>query len=1196
MSTTTTKPQLCVIEDGNQLKNKEKLKNNIIFSQDDLEENFEDNDLHTGYKLFKGHCVKSWEIKSTNKRKQTQIICGEVLDSRKSRLYNVEIYISPDDDYLAAEGMVIESVCNCREEFDCVHAAALVLQALSENNKRIEQTSKSSAYEIMQQRSAQFHKQQSSEDRIETWSKYVMSAGHGEKDFQEKADEAIIYLLNIKRKGREIRLEITLESAKKLKHGGYGKSRAFDLYGDKVKSIQRPEDKDILSKLYVVQSSLYMADVNFSILLKDCDSLLEVMLLTDRVYWKTTSKFSLSMGETKKFEPRWDINSFGEQSLNLYAENSNDPADVNLLPGPNHSITLLPINPLWYYDKNKHVLGKVISTIPADALLFLMQAPPIEPSAVVEAQNRFNKLLPNAKTGLPTLHLIKRVSGNQVETPSVVLRLYGKELPSYITPMKLASHMIREIQPRWFDNIEEMFSPSKMALAECQFNYHGRMVTLAEPEDKIEYYKDGLLHSIRRDKKYERQCVEKLDKINLEPVELSDRSLKDDKDLLFSFMIADSVEDEAVVAEQLSTLQSLAEREGWHLSVEDSLPVRIIHEVDEWYAELDEKSEMDWFGMSLGVMVNNEQVNILPLLLDKINNEFNTQSISKLPDNTPCELKMENGQYLKIPFNRIRRILLVLCELFEDKSLDEEGRLKLPRLKASVLPEIEKAVGKTRMRWLGKTKLKEFGERLSTFKGIKKVKAPKEFNAILRPYQQEGLNWLQFLREYGLNGILADDMGLGKTIQTLAHLCIEKKKKHLKLPSLLVAPTSLMTNWANESERFAPSLNILVLHGPKRQIYFDEIKKADLVFSTYPLIMRDKDIFLKHEYQFIILDEAHQIKNSQAKVTQVILQLEAKYRLCLTGTPMENHLGELWSLFNFILPGLLGTKTQFKRLFRFPIEKQGDAGRHEQLIKRIKPFMLRRRKDEVVKDLPEKTEIIRKVELSSEQRDLYESVRLTMEKKVRKAVDAQGLNRSQIIILDALLKLRQICCAPSLLKLSEAKKVKKSSKLENLMSFLPHLIEEGRRVLLFSSFATMLLLIESELKKKGISYAKITGKTVDRKTPIDQFQNKEVPLFLISLKAGGVGLNLTAADTVIHYDPWWNPASEQQATDRAYRIGQKNPVFVYKMIVEGTVEEKILALQSKKQEIIEGVLDSNKQSKLQLTQEDLDALFKPLDE
>jgi SNF2 family DNA or RNA helicase len=437
-------------------------------------------------------------------------------------------------------------------------------------------------------------------------------------------------------------------------------------------------------------------------------------------------------------------------------------------------------------------------------------------------------------------------------------------------------------------------------------------------------------------------------------------------------------------------------------------------------------------------------------------------------------------------------------------------------------------------------------------------------------------------------------MGLGKTVQTLAHFGVEKAARRLKCPSLLIAPTSLVHNWSSEAKRFCPNLSILVLHGANRKEQYSNIKKADIVITTYPLVMRDKAILLTHDFYYIVLDEAQAIKNAKAKSTQVILQLSAKHRICLTGTPMENHLGELWSLYNFVLPGLLGSSKQFKTLFRTPIERHGDALRYEQLANRIKPFLLRRRKDDVLKELPPKTEIIRHIEIEGAQRDLYETIRLSMEKKVRDAIHAKGMARSQIMILDALLKLRQICCAPSLLKLKTIQQAIASAKLDDLMNFLPSLIEEGRQVLLFSSFTSMLALIEAQLNERSIGYVKLTGQTRDRQTPIERFQNAEVPLFLISLKAGGVGLNLTAADTVIHYDPWWNPAAEQQATDRAHRIGQTKPVFVYKLITKGTVEEKILQMQNKKKALISGVIEQKHVEKVQLTPDDLNFLFQPL--
>jgi SNF2 family DNA or RNA helicase len=309
---------------------------------------------------------------------------------------------------------------------------------------------------------------------------------------------------------------------------------------------------------------------------------------------------------------------------------------------------------------------------------------------------------------------------------------------------------------------------------------------------------------------------------------------------------------------------------------------------------------------------------------------------------------------------------------------------------------------------------------------------------------------------------------------------------------------------------------------------------------------------------------------------------------------MENHLGELWSQFNFLLPGFLGDETRFRRLFRTPIEKGGDTERRQVLARRIGPFVLRRRKEEVAKELPPKTEIRQNVELAGAQRDLYETIRLAMHSRVQAEVQQKGLSRAHIIILDALLKLRQVCCDPRLVKLDAARTVTDSAKLELLMDLVPEMLDEGRRILLFSQFTSMLALIQQELAKASIPYVLLTGETTDRATPIQKFQSGQVPLFVISLKAGGTGLNLTAADTVIHYDPWWNPAVETQATDRAHRIGQAKPVFVYKLITVGTVEERILALQERKRGLVEALLDEDRKEMPQLTPEDLQVLFAPL--
>jgi superfamily II DNA or RNA helicase len=434
------------------------------------------------------------------------------------------------------------------------------------------------------------------------------------------------------------------------------------------------------------------------------------------------------------------------------------------------------------------------------------------------------------------------------------------------------------------------------------------------------------------------------------------------------------------------------------------------------------------------------------------------------------------------------------------------------------------------------------------------------------------------------------------TVQTLAHLLTEKTAGRADRPSLVVAPTSVLGNWRSETARFAPELSVLTLHGPARRADFERIPDFDLILTTYPLLSRDVDALREHEFHLIILDEAQNIKNSRSVAAKAAGSFTARHRLCLTGTPLENHLGELWSQFNFLMPGLLHTEKIFGQLYRNPVEKQGDLGRRAALAARVRPFLLRREKQEVARELPPKTEIPIRLTLEGDQRDLYETVRVTMQERVREELAARGLSRSTIAVLDALLKLRQAVTDPRLVKLEAAHQVTSNAKLDWLVTNLPQMLEEGRRVLIFSAFATLLGHLEDTLAALDIPYAKLTGQTKNRAEQIDSFQGGEKPVFLISLKAGGVGLNLTAADTVIHYDPWWNPAAENQATDRAYRIGQDKPVFVYRLIAAGSVEERILEMQGRKAALAQGVLGGGLSDAASLSAGDLDRLFAPLED
>ena len=637
--------------------------------------------------------------------------------------------------------------------------------------------------------------------------------------------------------------------------------------------------------------------------------------------------------------------------------------------------------------------------------------------------------------------------------------------------------------------------------------------------------------------------------------------------------------------------------EGWLVDVADDFPLRLVEPEGGLSFELQERSGIDWFDLDLGVMVEGERVSLVPALLDLIASNGLAWAADQdgHPDEEPLPLllPLPDGRLLTVPLAQLHSILAPLLELFTGGEIDEAaGLLRLSRRNAGDLALLEAASAESGIAWAGGEGTRTLGRQLREHGGIPPCPVPAGFRATLRSYQEQGLAWLQFLRAAGLGGVLADDMGLGKTVQALAHLAVEQAEGRLDRPALVVCPTSLVPNWQAEVARFAPSLRILVLHGPDRADRFATIGQHDLVITTYPLLGRDHAVLTAQDWHLVILDEAQVIKNPLATTSKLARTLRARQRLCLSGTPLENHLGELWSLFDFLLPGFLGDRKQFGWRYRGPIEKAGNVERQALLAKRIAPFLLRRTKEQVAADLPPKTEIPETVEMGDGQRAIYEGIRLAMHAKVRAAIAKRGLAGSGIIILDALLKLRQVCCDPRLLKLATAKAAKtRSAKLERLLEMLPQMLEEGRSVLLFSQFTSMLALIEAELDRLAMPYVLLTGDTRDRTIPVRRFQAGEVKLFLISLKAGGVGLNLTAADTVIHYDPWWNPAVEDQATDRAHRIGQDKPVFVHRLTTVGTIEEKMEVLKQRKQALAAGILGGAAGASLGLTEGDLDMLF-----
>ncbi len=615
------------------------------------------------------------------------------------------------------------------------------------------------------------------------------------------------------------------------------------------------------------------------------------------------------------------------------------------------------------------------------------------------------------------------------------------------------------------------------------------------------------------------------------------------------------------VAARVPALQAA----GWDCRIDKDFGPRLVDHVGSFDVQVSDvasaEGEPGRFSLDFGIEIEGVRHPLLPILshlLERGGMEaaqvVGDQLITSLPD----------GRAVTLPAARIGRLLAIMGDLIaaSDRSLGTE--LVLPEGEADAVLELEELLT---TRWKNASAIQAYAQRFREAPDILDVPLPASFKAELRPYQQHGVNWLQHLRGHGLSGFLADDMGLGKTAQTIAHLTVEHAAGRLDRPALVVVPTSLITNWTAELAKFAPHLRVVVLHGMDRHEKREQLAGLDVVVTTYTVLTRDIEEMKEIPWHIVVLDETQAIKSPDAKATRAVCMLQTRLRLCLSGTPIENNLDELWSQFAFLMPGLLGDRRQFTKRFRTPIEKKADDTRRIQLIRRIRPFILRRTKSEVASELPPKHNILRRITLAADQRELYETIRATLYDKVREQVAERSLAQSRIVVLDALLKLRQACCDPRLVKLPSARLVETSSKLDDLMEMLGEMIPEGRRILIFSQFTSMLDLIKPRLVEAGVAYVELRGDTRDRAEPVRAFEAGEVPIFLISLKAGGRGLNLVGADTVIHYDPWWNPAVEDQATDRAHRIGQTRSVFVYKLIAADTVEERILELQQRKAEL-----------------------------
>ncbi len=1008
--------------------------------------------------------------------------------------------------------------------------------------------------------------------------------------YPETVRKRLLYVLDLEDGadgGRSLVLRILSVSLRK--GGGFANDEktydGYQLGNMPAAKFITPTDHTIASA--VVQGSRYLSSGAFALKADWAPWLIERMLHTGRLYWSDfRAGQPLRSGPARAGTPCWVRDDAGRQRFAI------------VLDTP--SAIALPTVPLLYLDPDSGTCGPIDTGLSPHVAATLLGAPPLPPGDVAA----FRASVERIGDRLPVLPEPPAHTETRKVTPRPILRLrlaHRTSFYGYGYGFSYGADMNLDVPA-----------------AVLAFDYGPIRVAPSDPAVPLQWMEDGVLVTASRQPKDEAKAAGRLRKAGLVLNDLM-LSVAGGSPVLRAFYVVSekALDERSVWLELCHTVLPALRAEGWGVEIDPDFPFQLLDAPTNWSFEVGEGTGIDWFGLSLGVDVDGERIDLLPVLraviealgsfvrdgfgygLDDDDSESTLDAmLDAMAPQGVVFVRLSESRFLPLPVDRLRPLIGVLMELFGLQPGGEDG-LRIGRTHLGDLTALEDAASAAGIPLLGADAVRGMARALREAGGVPPAAVPAGLRATLRPYQKAGLDWVQFLAAHGFGGILADDMGLGKTVQALAHLLAEKEAGRLDRPSLLVAPTSVLGNWRAEVQRFAPELRTLVLHGPQRKAAHGALAEHDLVVTSYALLPRDREVLEAQPWHLAIFDEAQFLKNPTAQAAKAAQALEARQRLCLTGTPVENNLDELWALFSQSVPSLLGDRTGFRRQFRTPVEKHGDAERQRVLARRVRPFLLRRTKEEVAADLPLKTEIVETVEPLAAQRDLYETIRLAMDQRVREELARKGLARSHITILDALLKLRQVCCDPRLVKLESArKKVAKgaaSAKLERLLEMLPELLADGRRILLFSQFTSMLDLIKPELEKQAIPFVELTGDTRDRDTPVRRFQSGEVPLFLISLKAGGTGLNLTAADTVIHYDPWWNPAVEAQATDRAHRIGQDKPVFVYKLVTMGTVEERMVQLQERKRQLGEAVYDEAGGAEGLLTAEDVDFLLAPID-
>lgn len=898
--------------------------------------------------------------------------------------------------------------------------------------------------------------------------------------------------------------------------------------------------------------------------------LLRKIAQTGRLLWTNDPGAVLTWSEERpELELTWAVLADGTQKLAFSNPNG---APLLLYSAQGASI---------WVDEASNLIGEIATSLTSEALVIVEASPEVAPHQA----KALSTALPADLAGLP------------LPKPRAI-KTIRREAEKRVAKLVLGREAALDGPGRWAE-------PIQLPTVDLSFVYDGQEVRGEDPDPV--FVQDSALITLARDHEWERACDRRILDARAIPIDELELYWRTDRLWGRDYAFADG-------ELSLHTLEVCRERdaldfayqvlpllraEGWEVDVTARWPFRL----DENPVELAVQTEgaageafkgNDWFSLGFQAEISGKAYDVAPLVtafLQQFREDWDdVPSLEELQAylrTTPFYLDLGKGRYAGVDLSPLAPLLhLVLSYHAELGALHPSD--------ATVARLAEEALAGSKVRFSDTAGIMPLARSLDALSKAEAFDPPSGLNAKLRDYQAFGAAWMGTLLEAGFGAVLADDMGLGKTIQMLA-LLQARREAGASGPALLIVPTSLLHGWQSQAAQFTPDLHLVVLHGTDRVNRREAALEADLVITTYPLLPRDVAWLSDQQWPLVILDEAQTLKNPASQMAKSLRKIPATGRVALTGTPLENSLQDLWTLIDWVNPGLLGDRKKFTSLFRTPIEKHGDMGVQARLNRRLRPFLLRRTKEEVAAELPPKTEILERVDLPKSQQGLYEAVRSAMDERVRKAIAERGLARARITVLDALLKLRQVCCDPSLVKTKAAKAVSESAKRERLRALLSELIAEGRRVLVFSQFVEMLGLIEADLNQDGVKTLTLTGSTKNRSEVLGAFSQGDASVFLLSLKAGGVGLTLTEADTVIIYDPWWNPAVERQAMDRAHRIGQDKPVFVHRLVAAGTVEEKILDMQARKQALADALFDKEgKASETLLDEATLQDLFAPL--